>query len=147
MYLDDNGDFFYERGSFLIFLIVVRFIIAFYCGKRAKKLNRNEFGWFIFGFVLPIVALIIIHFMKPRFIWDSISGIDVSRKIIKKPEYKITVTASREIIFWMGLILILFGAFKIIQYFFPAFENIYLVPTILVGVGLVLLFKNPREPN
>ena len=39
--------------------------ISFYCAKKAEKLNRNRFGWALFGFCLPIIAIIVIHYMKP----------------------------------------------------------------------------------
>jgi hypothetical protein len=53
-------------SEILMFLgTVISLIVSFYCVKKAEKLNRNRFGWALFGFCLPLFALIIIQFMKP----------------------------------------------------------------------------------
>ncbi len=39
---------------------------AIYCFTRAQELNRNKWGWGVFGFILPIVAVILIQFMKHK---------------------------------------------------------------------------------
>lgn len=48
-----------------VVLLVVRIVITIYCVNKAGELNRSKGGWGIFGFFLPIVALIWIQFMKP----------------------------------------------------------------------------------
>jgi hypothetical protein len=50
--------------------IVLRIVITVYCVNRAKKLNRSQGGWGLFGFFFPLIALIWIQFMKPRMQWD-----------------------------------------------------------------------------
>ena len=40
--------------------------ISFYCAKKAEKLNRSRFGWALFGFCLPLIAFIVIQYMKPQ---------------------------------------------------------------------------------
>lgn len=49
----------------LIFLIA-RIIITVYCVKKAGDLNRSKGGWGTFGFLLPLLAIIWIQFMKPK---------------------------------------------------------------------------------
>lgn len=51
----------------LIFLgSLISIVVSIYCVKRAEKLNRNRFGWALFGFSLPLIAFITMQFMKPR---------------------------------------------------------------------------------
>ena len=57
-----------------IFLLVVRIGITFYCVNKAGELNRSKGGWGVFGFFLPIIALIWIQFMKPKMVWEDQSG-------------------------------------------------------------------------
>lgn len=147
MDISEYIDFFDERRPLLIFLIVIRFIIAFYCGERAKKLDRSEFGWFIFGFALPLLTLIVIQFIKPRFVWDSVSGSEAPGEDKRRPKEITTEFESRELIWWIGFILVTFGAFKIIQYFFPVIDISYLVPVIFVVSGIALLIRNPEKPD
>jgi hypothetical protein len=47
-------------------LLIVRIIITIYCVNKAGELKRNKVGWGLFGFFLPIVALIWIQFIKPK---------------------------------------------------------------------------------
>jgi hypothetical protein len=54
----------------LIF-IVLRIMITIYCVNKAGRLNRSEGGWGLFGFFLPIVAIIWIQFMKPIIDWEE----------------------------------------------------------------------------
>ena len=49
-----------------VVLLVVRIVITIYCVNKAGELNRSKGGWGIFGFFLPIIALIWIQFMKPK---------------------------------------------------------------------------------
>ncbi len=59
-----------------LFLLAIRILITVYCVNKAKQLNRSEFGWGIFGFFFPIIALIWIQFMKPRMQWEQNPEID-----------------------------------------------------------------------
>jgi hypothetical protein len=49
-----------------IILFIVRIFITIYCVNKAGELNRSKGGWGVFGFFLPIVAIIWIQFMKPK---------------------------------------------------------------------------------
>jgi hypothetical protein len=54
-------------SDILLFLgTLISIIVSIYCLKRAEKLNRSRFGWALFGFCLPLIAFIIIQFIKPR---------------------------------------------------------------------------------
>jgi len=57
-------------------LLAVRIGITVYCVNKAGELNRNKTGWGIFGFFLPIVAIIWIQFMKPKMIWEDQSQME-----------------------------------------------------------------------
>jgi uncharacterized membrane protein YjfL (UPF0719 family) len=51
----------------LLFLgTLISFVVSIYCVKKAEKLNRSRFGWALFGFCLPLIAFIVIQFMKPH---------------------------------------------------------------------------------
>lgn len=54
-----------------LFLAVIRIGAMIYCVNRAGSLNRSEFGWGIFAFVFPIIALIAIHLVKPITLWEE----------------------------------------------------------------------------
>jgi uncharacterized membrane protein YjfL (UPF0719 family) len=45
---------------------LISIVVSIYCVRKAEKLNRNRFGWALFGFCLPLIAFIFIQFMKPR---------------------------------------------------------------------------------
>jgi len=60
-----------SQGVFAIIGIALRIIGAFYCSSRAKELNRSSGGWVFFGFIMPIIAIIWIQFMKPKMVWDE----------------------------------------------------------------------------
>ena len=60
-----------EYAVLQLFLLAIRIFITIYCVKRAGELNRSKGGWGIFGFFLPILAIIWIQFMKPKRLWDS----------------------------------------------------------------------------
>jgi hypothetical protein len=53
-------------ATFQVILLVVRIVITIYCVNKAGELNRSKGGWGVFGFFLPIIALIWIQFMKPK---------------------------------------------------------------------------------
>ena len=59
-----------------IIFFIVRIGITLYCTDKAGELNRSKGGWGFFGFMLPIIALIWIQFMKPKFEWDEQAGLD-----------------------------------------------------------------------
>jgi len=61
-----------EPELFIIFIqLVLRIVGAVVCVNKAKQLNRSEGGWGFFGFVSPIIAMILIQFMKPIVRWDE----------------------------------------------------------------------------
>ena len=47
----------------------LRIIGIFVCSKKAAELNRNAVGWGIFGLCSPILAMIIVHNLKPKVNW------------------------------------------------------------------------------
>jgi hypothetical protein len=63
--MDDNS------GVFVILGLVLRIVGAVVCSNKAKELNRSTGGWGFFGFMLPILAMIWIQFMKPIMVWDK----------------------------------------------------------------------------
>ena len=50
----------------LIGSTLLRIVGVLYCIKRAEYLNRNAFLWGIFGFFMPLLAMIIIVFLKDK---------------------------------------------------------------------------------
>jgi len=46
------------------FHTITKFIIAIWCTNLARKLNRKGRGWGVFGFFLPVLALLTIGFKK-----------------------------------------------------------------------------------
>ena len=50
-----------NQGLYLIIALVG----AILCGAIASSKGRSVVGWAIFGFLLPIIALIAAMFMKP----------------------------------------------------------------------------------
>lgn len=48
----------------IILSLIIRIIITVWVGNIAKRQNRNSFGWSLFGFFLPVLALIIIGLLK-----------------------------------------------------------------------------------
>lgn len=68
-----------EKEAFAVvqlIMLAIRIGITVYCVNRAKKLNRSETGWGLFGFFLPLIALIWIQFKEPRMQWDDNPPID-----------------------------------------------------------------------
>lgn len=72
-----------SHAIFTIILFFVRIIITIYCTNKAGELNRSKFGWGMFGFFLPLVALIWIQFMKPIIAWEE--NIEIKNET-KEPE-------------------------------------------------------------
>ena len=66
-----------DEGSYAVLQVILfaaRIGITIYCVNKAGQLNRSKGGWGVFGFFLPIIALIWIQFMKPKMVWDDQSG-------------------------------------------------------------------------
>ncbi|WP_242132904.1 hypothetical protein [Aestuariivivens marinum] len=59
-----------EDGAFAIIQLVIRVVGIIVCVNKAKELNRGQGGWGLFGFLMPIIAMIWIHFMKPVTDWE-----------------------------------------------------------------------------
>lgn len=57
-----------------VFLLTGRILVTVFCVARADKLNRSKFGWGLFGFFLPIIALIVILFMKPKVEFEDVKA-------------------------------------------------------------------------
>jgi hypothetical protein len=66
---------------FLIFSLILRIIGAVVCSNKAKDLNRSTGGWGFFGFMMPIIAMIWVHCMKPNVVWDS--NVDTQTRSVK----------------------------------------------------------------
>jgi len=60
-----------SEPGLLIFLLILRIVGAVVCSNKAKELNRSTGGWGFFGFIMPIVAMIWVHCIKPKVVWDS----------------------------------------------------------------------------
>jgi hypothetical protein len=58
-------------GVFMILGLTLRIVGLFYCKNKAKELNRSSGGWGTFGFISPILAMILISFMKPIIKWEE----------------------------------------------------------------------------
>lgn len=63
-----------------IFLIGSRIIGAYLCVIYAKDLNRSSSSWGLFGFITPLLAMILILFMKPVIKWNENLNIENSNK-------------------------------------------------------------------
>lgn len=59
------------NGFVAVFGLVLRIIGALVCSSKAKDLNRNSTGWGVFGFFMPIIAMIWVYCMKPKMIWTD----------------------------------------------------------------------------
>ena len=55
----------------LIFSLLLSVCGAFVCSDKAKKLNRDSTAWGLFGFFLPIVAMIWVNCVKPKVAWNN----------------------------------------------------------------------------
>jgi len=55
----------------LIITLILRVVGAIVCSSKAKELNRSTGGWGFFGFMMPIIAMIWIHCIKPNVVWDK----------------------------------------------------------------------------
>lgn len=59
--------------------LIVRILITIYCVNKAANLNRSQLGWGLFGFFIPIVAVIWIQFMKPVIKWEDHNSVDANQ--------------------------------------------------------------------
>ena len=55
----------------LILGLVLRIVGAVVCSNKAKELNRGTGSWGLFGFFMPIIAMIWVHNIKPLSKWDE----------------------------------------------------------------------------
>lgn len=62
------------RLMVLMITFIFRIIAAMFCSSRARELNRSSVGWGTFGFFTPILAVIVILFMKPRLTFDAMNN-------------------------------------------------------------------------
>jgi len=69
-------------GAVLIILLVLRIIGVIVCANKAKELNRSQGSWGFFGFVMPIIAMIWIQFMKPVIMWDKNVSLEPEAEIV-----------------------------------------------------------------
>jgi hypothetical protein len=58
----------------LIIGLGLRVLGTVVCINKAKQLNRDPTVWGIFGFFMPLVAIIWIQFMKPIIVLDKNLG-------------------------------------------------------------------------
>ncbi len=132
-----------EYGIIYFFLFILRIVITIYCVNKARKLNRNVWGWGIFGFLLPIVALIWIQFMKPRLFWDKnpdLNSVEVNSDLTNHHVPYIDRNDYIEIRFWIGLVLLSIGIIMLIDRYVPRIDFGDLWPLILsvIGAGLII---------
>lgn len=59
-----------------LLMAAFRIGVTIYCANRADKLNRSGLGWGVLGFVFPIIALIAIHLVKARTVWEHDPSIE-----------------------------------------------------------------------
>jgi len=70
-------------GVIVCIILAIRIISAILCNEIAGITKRNQLGWLIFSFVVPILSLIIIAFMKSKDkeIAEELSKLNTERKI------------------------------------------------------------------
>lgn len=51
--------------------VLLRLVGIIVCVNKAGELNRNKTGWGIFGFLIPIVAMIWVYNIKKKVEWKS----------------------------------------------------------------------------
>lgn len=71
MLLQVNSD---GEPGLMILVLLLRLAGIIVCVNKAKELNRSQGGWGFFGFCMPIVAMIWIHYMKPKVKWEDQSN-------------------------------------------------------------------------
>mgnify|MGYP006898399627 CR=1 FL=1 len=60
--------------ALLIIQMILRLVGIVVCVNKAKELNRSQGGWGFFGFIMPIVAMIWVHCIKPKVNWENQSN-------------------------------------------------------------------------
>ena len=60
-----------SNAGVLILVLIVRLVGIIVCVNKAKELNRSQGGWGLFGFFMPIVAMIWVHCIKPKVKWEN----------------------------------------------------------------------------
>lgn len=60
--------------ALLIIQMILRLVGIIVCVNKAKELNRSQGGWGFFGFIMPIVAMIWVHCIKPKVKWENQSN-------------------------------------------------------------------------
>lgn len=58
-----------QTSAFFLISLIIRIAAVFICRVRAKKLNRNVLNWGLFGFFLPVIAMIWIYCLGPKSVW------------------------------------------------------------------------------
>ena len=54
-----------------LLLLIFRIIAIVVCVNKAKELNRSSSNWGLFAFFMPLVALIVVHCVKSKVVWDN----------------------------------------------------------------------------
>jgi len=62
------------QGVLLVGFFILRIVGAIVCSSKAGELNRSNAGWGIFGFFMPVIAMIIVHTLKPKIDWYNETG-------------------------------------------------------------------------
>jgi hypothetical protein len=64
-------------------ILTIRIVSAVLCNKIAEITKRGQLGWSIFGFIAPILSLIIIAFVKSKDkeITEELTKLNAERKI------------------------------------------------------------------
>ncbi len=52
--------------EYIIVTLILRVVAPVVCALKAKTLKRSIFGWSLFGFFAPLLAMIWIQFVKPK---------------------------------------------------------------------------------
>jgi len=135
-------------GLLYFVLIVIQIFITIYCVNKARMLNRSKWGWGLFGFFFPIIAVIWIQFIKPRFIWDNNPDVNQKEFVETNPPFQKVNYNNKEFSFWFGLIFLMIGIILMIAKIFPRFElGDYFLPIILIGIGIGLIIRRKNFNN
>jgi hypothetical protein len=60
-----------QSPGILFVQLGLRIVGAMVCSSKARSLNRNSGAWGLFGFMMPIIAMIWVQFMKPIVDWNK----------------------------------------------------------------------------
>lgn len=130
-----------DTNLLYVILLGVRIFITIYCVNKAKALNRSTAGWGIFGFLLPIVAIIWIQFMKPVMVWDRNPEMKIEYENVAQPHLKETRVYSSKFYFLLGINMVVLGVILVIANYLPnvGFEDLW--PILLLSIGLGMIIK------